>query len=127
VPFPAVECPTLRLAIDVVASSDAFTLATLGMVRAELEQRRVVPLLHEPWMHSEWAIVRLRKRTMSPAMTAFVEELERTNRKVLGEEERLRERWYRPGDARLAAAKPGPVRVKPKPVKPGMSAGRKRP
>lgn len=127
VPFPAVECPTLRLATDIVASSDAFTFATLGMVRAELEQRRVVPLLHEPWMHSEWAIVRLRKRTMSPAMTAFVEELERTHREVLREEERLRERWFRPGNARLAAAKPGPVRVKPTPVKPGVPAGRKRP
>jgi len=97
VPFPAVECPTLRLATDIVASSDAFTFATLGMVRAELEQRLVVPLLHEPWMHSEWAIFRLRKRTMSPAMTAFVEELERTHREVLCEEERLRERWFRPG------------------------------
>jgi len=127
VPFPAVECPTLRLATDIVASSDAFTLATLGMVRAELERGQIVPLLHEPWMHGEWAIVRMRKRTMSPAMTAFVAELERTHREVLREEERLRERWYRPGNARLTAAKPGPVRVKPTLVKPGVSAGRKRP
>ncbi len=122
VPFPAVECPTLRLATDIVASSDAFTFATLGMLRAELEQRRVVPLLHEPWMHSEWAIVRLRKRTMSPAMTAFVEELERTHREVLREEERLRERWFRPGNAHHDSAKPGRARGKPQRARRGAFA-----
>ncbi|HYN62029.1 MAG TPA: LysR family transcriptional regulator [Rubrivivax sp.] len=117
VPFPAIECPTLRLATDIVASSDAFALAPLGMVRAELEQRRVVPLLHEPWMHSEWAIVRLRKRTMSPAMTAFVEELERAHREVLREEERLRERWYRPGNAHREPAKHGRAHAESKPTR----------
>jgi len=126
VPFPAIECPTLRLAIDIVARSDAFTLATLGMVRAELEQSRVVPLLNEPWMYSEWAIVRLRKRTMSPAMTAFVEELERTHCEVLREEERLRERWFRPGNAHHEAAKPGRARVKPPRARHGASVGGKR-
>lgn len=126
VPFPAVECPTLHLAIDIVASSDAFTLATLGMVRAELEQRRVEPLLHEPWMHSEWAIVRMRKRTMSPAMTAFVEELVRVHREVLRDEEQLRERWYLPGNAHHEAAKPGRARLKAPRARHGMSAGGKR-
>lgn len=126
VPFPAIECPTLRLATNIVASSNAFTFATLGMVRAELERGQVVPLLHEPWMRSEWAIVRLRRRTMSPAMTAFVEELVRAHRQVLGEEEQLRECWYRPGNAHHEEAKPGDARVKPTRARREASAGGKR-
>lgn len=99
-PFPAIECPTLSLATDVVANSDAFTFTSLGAVRAQLELGRIVAVLQEPWMHSSWAVVRLRKRTMSPAMTAFVEHLERANREVVREEERLRGLWYRPARAR---------------------------
>ena len=92
-PFPAIECPTLRLAASIVANSNAFTFATLGMVRAELESGQIVPVLHEPWMSSGWAIVRVRKRTMSPTMTAFVAELERAHAEVLRSEELLRRRW----------------------------------
>jgi DNA-binding transcriptional LysR family regulator len=102
-PFPAIECPTLELATKIVAKSDAFTFATLGMVRDEIERGDIVPLLHEPWMHSSWAVARLRKRTMSPAMTAFVGELERTHAAVLRDEQQLRERFQRtaePGRSR---------------------------
>jgi DNA-binding transcriptional LysR family regulator len=95
-PFPAIECPTLSLATDIVAKSDAFTLTSLGTVREGLELGRFVAVLQEPWMHSSWAVVRLRKRTMSPAMTAFVEHLELANREVAREEARLRGLWYRP-------------------------------
>jgi hypothetical protein len=77
-------------------------------------------------MHSEWAIVRLRRRTMSPAMTAFVEELVRAHREVRGEEEQLRERWYRPGNAHHEEAKPGGARVKPTRARREASAGGKR-
>ncbi len=103
-PFPAIECPTLQLAARIVARSNAFTFATLGMVRAELELRQIVPVLQASWMRTDWNIVRLRKRTMSPAMTAFVEELERAHADVLREEDVLRKRWYRLPDAR--AGKP---------------------
>jgi len=99
VPFPAIECPTLGLAADIVAKSDAFTFTSLGTVRAGLELGRFVAVLQEPWMHSSWAVVRLRKRTMSPAMTAFVEQLELANREVAREEARLRGVWYRPAGA----------------------------
>ena len=99
-PFPAIECPTLRLATSIVASSNAFTFATLGMVRTELEDGQIVPVLHEPWMTAEWAIVHLRRRTMSPVMTAFVEELKRAHAVVLRTEEQLRQRWLRAGHAR---------------------------
>ena len=105
VPFPAIECPTLELATKIVGKSDAFTFATLGMVRAEFERGEIVPLLHEPWMHSSWSVAKLRKRTMSPAMTAFVQELERAHGEVLREEARLRELVR--GSAPLGRTRPG--------------------
>lgn len=118
-PFPAIECPTLRLATDIVARSDAFTFATLRMVRTELARRQVVPLLNEPWMYNEWAIARFRKRTMSPAMTAFAAELTRAHSKALREEERLRDRWFRPVDMRRDPIKPARARAKQKSAKRG--------
>jgi DNA-binding transcriptional LysR family regulator len=116
VPFPAIECPTLQLATDIVARSDAFTFASLGMVRAELARRQIVPLLHEPWMYNEWAIARMRRRTMSPAMTAFATELTRAHRHALREEDRLRDRWYRPVDVRRDPVKPERARAKQRPA-----------
>ena len=110
-PFPAIECPTLDLAVQIVTSSDAFMFAALGMVRAEIEQGRMVPILCEPWMRSNWCVVKLRKRSMSPAMTAFVEKVEQAHEKVVREEKELRALWYRPAD-------PMPTPVKPRRKKP---------
>ena len=92
-PFPAIECPSIRFATGVVANTDAFTFASLGMVRAELDRGQIVPLLEAKWLGVEWSIVRLRKRTMSPAMVAFVEGVQRAHAEVLREESLLRERW----------------------------------
>jgi len=104
-PFPAIECPTLDLAVQIVTNSDAFMFAALGMVRAEIEQGRMVPILCEPWMHSNWCVVKLRKRSMSPAMTAFVKKVEQAHEKVVRDEEELRALWYRPADSMPTPAK----------------------
>ena len=111
-PFPAIECPTLALAAKIVANSNAFTFATLGMVRTELEQGRLVPVLHEPWLRTEWHIVRLRKRTMSPAAIAFVVELKRAHAEVLREEDSLRKRWCGPNLASLGKAERSAKRIR---------------
>ncbi len=94
-PFPAVQCPTAQLAVRIVANSNAFTFATLGMVRNEIERREVVPLFPAPWLRVEWGLVRSRKRSMSPAMNALAEEIQRTYAEVLREEAMLGERWFR--------------------------------
>ena len=44
-PFPALECATVRLAIGAVAHSDAFTFGTLAQVRHDLAAERIVPLM----------------------------------------------------------------------------------
>lgn len=93
-PFPSLECPTARFALDVVAATDAFTFASLGMIRGELERRTLVPVLQPPWLRAEWAIARLRKRTLSPSMAALVEILGDAHRANLVEEARLRKHWF---------------------------------
>jgi hypothetical protein len=92
-PFPAIECPTPRFATRIVAGSDAFTFASLGMLQTELERGQVVPLLQLPWMRVEWSVVRLRKRTMSPAMIAFSKEVQRVHEEAVKVEEVLRQQW----------------------------------
>lgn len=98
-PFPAIECPTIQFAVQVVANSNAFMFATLGMVQAGLERGQLVPVFQAPWIRGEWSIVRLRKRSIAPAAIAFVEEVQRAHADVLGVEALLRARWFTSPDA----------------------------
>lgn len=92
-PFPAIECPTVPLAISAVTDSDAVTMVSLGMARAEMERGRVVPILHEPWMQSDWAIMRLRTRSLGPAAATFVAQLQQAHEQALAEDAMLQQRW----------------------------------
>jgi DNA-binding transcriptional LysR family regulator len=113
-PFPAIECPTVPLGVAAIIDSNALMLASLAMLRRELNGGRVVPVLHEPWMRSDWAIMRLRGRTLGPAATAFVGELHRAHDALQSEESTLGRRWAlgapstskrAVGNARLSAPK----------------------
>lgn len=92
-PIPAVDCPTISLAVDTVLGSDAVMLVSLGMVKRELALRRVVPVLHEAWMRSNWAFMKLRHRSPSPAATAFLTALRAANEASVAEHAMLEERW----------------------------------
>lgn len=94
-PVPAVECPTIRMAVDTVLGSDAVMLVSLGMVRHELESRRVLPVFHADWMRSNWAFMKLRQRTPSPAATAFMALVRAAHAASVAEEEMLAKRWRR--------------------------------
>jgi hypothetical protein len=91
---PAIECPTINGAATIVASLNAFTLTTLGIVQAELERSEIVPLPVASWIRAKSNIVRSRKRTMSSATIAFVEDAQRAHFHVLREDAVLRERWF---------------------------------
>jgi len=93
--FPAIECPSFSLAARIVASTDAFTFASLGMVRAELDAGRVVPLIQADWMHAKWCVARLRKRIVSPPMLDMAKALRQAHREALDAETELRARWCR--------------------------------
>jgi DNA-binding transcriptional LysR family regulator len=126
-PFPAIECPTIHFATMMVANTNAFSFASLGMVRAELERGQMVPLLEAQWIRVEWNIVRLRKRTASPAMDAFVEAVQRAHAEVLREEALLRERWFASAGG-PSQAKHGTQQsqTKPRKVGPAQFADEKR-
>ncbi len=82
-PFPAIDCPSVDLALVTVEHSDAVMLGGLGAFRSEIRAGRLVPLLHEPWMRAEWAVTRLRRRSLGPAGVAFVEALRAAHARLL--------------------------------------------
>lgn len=93
-PIPAIDCPTIPLAVDTVIGSDAVMLVSLAMVKRELSLRRVVPVLHETWMRSHWAFMRLRHRSPSPAATAFLAALRTAHAASVAEDAMLEKRWH---------------------------------
>ena len=111
--FPAIECPTVPLALNAVLNSDATVMAALSMAQGELERGLLRPLLHEPWMSSNWAIMKLRRRSLAPAAKAMVADLERAHGEALARDLALCRAWDRrmrskPGDSenlRRAAAR----------------------
>jgi len=127
-PFPAIECPTAHFASRIVAESDAFTFGSLGMVRDDLERGRLVPVLQPAWLRAEWTVVRLRNRTLSPAMNAFVEEIQRTHAALVRDEEPLRARFFGSPRASHMQRPPSPPRMGSKPRGPARqhSPARKR-
>jgi DNA-binding transcriptional LysR family regulator len=94
-PFPSIECSSVPLALNAVLDSDATVMAALSMARAELERGLLSPLLHEPWMCSNWAIVKLRRRSLGPAATAMVAELQGAHEEALARDLALCRVWDR--------------------------------
>lgn len=92
-PIPALECPTVPLAIDTVLGSDAVMLVSLAMVKRELAQRRVVPIFHASWMRSNWAFMKLRHRSTSTAATEFLAALRSAHAASVAEDAALEKRW----------------------------------
>lgn len=93
--FPALECATVRLALGAVTHSDAFTIGTLDQVRPQLDGGQIVPVLQPPWLRSSWSIFRLRKRSMSPAMSALVAAFQKAHEAALAEDQALNARFER--------------------------------
>ncbi len=95
-PFPAMECATAGMAVGAVMNSDAFTIGSLGQVRAALERGTIVPLLQPPWLTSSWSVVRLRKRAVSPPMLALMAAFQKAGETALREDEALQTRYRTP-------------------------------
>lgn len=114
-PFPAIECPTIRFAAGVVAGTDAFTLATAGMVRAEIERGELVPVHQEPWIRTEWSVARLRGRRMSAGMLSFVEQVKQTHAEALVAEEGLAKSFVEAPSVPAKPVRRGRGRAQPSP------------
>jgi DNA-binding transcriptional LysR family regulator len=103
-PIPAVDCPTVEAGTAAVLGSDAFMMASLGMMKPELVARRVVALVREDWMVTNWSFMRLRHRSPSPAAEAFLELLRAAHRQRLEEDAAIESQWVTPGA--FGASKP---------------------
>jgi DNA-binding transcriptional LysR family regulator len=114
-PVPAIDCPTVPLAVATVAGSDAVMLASLGMLKHELALGRIVPIFHEPWMRTGWAFMKLRHRSLNPATTAFLEALRVAHAASLAEDAILEKRWRARLPQRANPGKVAPPRRRHKP------------
>lgn len=103
--FPAVTCPSVDLAKRIAAQSDALMFCSLGQVEDELAAGRLVPIMAVPWVSTDWAVVRLRSRRLSPVSAAFVETLQQRHAEVMRTETALAAAWA--GSRR--DAEPAPV------------------
>ena len=92
-PVPAVDCPTVPLAAAAVAGSNALMLASLGMLKRELAAGRLVPVLREDWMRSDWAFMKLRHRSLATPATAFLAMLREAHDVAVSEHAALEEQW----------------------------------
>jgi DNA-binding transcriptional LysR family regulator len=92
-PVPAIDCPTVPLAVATMLGSDAIALASLGLVRRELELGQAVPLVHAGWMRSNWAFMKLRRRSPNLATTEFLNTVRAAHAECVAEDAALEKRW----------------------------------
>jgi DNA-binding transcriptional LysR family regulator len=92
-PVPAIDCPTVPLAVATMLGSDAIVLASLGLMRRELELGQAVPLVHANWMRSNWAFMKLRRRSPGLAATAFLNTVRMAHAECVAEDVALEKRW----------------------------------
>jgi len=85
------------MAARIVATTDAFTFASLGMVRAELRAGLMVPILQADWLRTAWGIVRLRGRIVPPTVRDMVEVIGQAHADLLREEAVLHRECFGPG------------------------------
>lgn len=90
-PFPAVKCPTLRMALDVVSNSDAFAFGNVALLRCGTEAEGVEALpLDAPWLFFKWGIFRLGGEAESPEVATAIEAIQSAHEQLLRSWETLR-------------------------------------
>ncbi len=88
--LPPVRVDTLALAQAVVSSSDAIAIAPLCLVASDVQAGRIAMLpIRESWLHTNYGIVYLKDRTLSPASQAFVTEVRAVEAGLVEMEQRL--------------------------------------
>lgn len=88
--LPPVKADTVALARAVVTASDAITIATLHLVADDLQRGRLAMLpLRPPWLHTNYGIVHLKERALSPASKAFIAEVRAIEAELVDAENRV--------------------------------------
>lgn len=84
--IPAIHCSSLSVVKQLVAGTDAITVAMFSSVRDELESGRFVLLGTEPWLTTHYGVVTLRNRPLSPAAMRLRELIRAAEQEVVDEE-----------------------------------------
>lgn len=72
---PQIECQNIDACMRIVSASDAIGIAPLATLKRSHLSKDIVPILFDAsWLRTDYGILRLRDRTLSPAALAFCAE-----------------------------------------------------
>ncbi len=114
--FPSIACDSIPMMKTIIADTDAISVLPLSTVLDDVLSRHFVILpLVAPWFHSEFGVVRLAHRSLSPLGETFVRMLQEEDAKVLDTEKKAVPKLF---------AAPRRARAGTRPVKNGASIHR---
>ncbi len=114
---PTISVNSITSMKTIVANSDAVTIASLKMVRHELARKELAVLpLSLPWLKTNFAVMHLTHRTLSPLAEAVTKSIMAEDKNVLKMERALAARWFKTLTARRGA---GSTRRGTAPAQPG--------
>ena len=91
--FPSIACESVIMMRNIVVKSDAVALLPLNILIPDLEAKAIAVLpLSLPWMQSDFGIVRLARRSLSPLGELFVRKMVEVDAEVAAVEEKAARR-----------------------------------
>jgi DNA-binding transcriptional LysR family regulator len=106
--FPSIACESVTMMRNIVVKSDAVALLPLNILIPDLEAKAIAILpLSLPWMQSDFGIVRLARRSLSPLGELFVRKMVEVDAEVAAVEEKAARRLV----ARRKLARSGHVKA----------------
>jgi DNA-binding transcriptional LysR family regulator len=107
--FPSIACDSIPMMKTIIADTDAVSVLPLSTVISEVQSRQFVILsLVAPWFDSEFGVVRLAHRSLSPIGETFVRMLQEEDEKVLKIEKKAIPKLF--GAPRSARPRARPVK-----------------
>ena len=108
--FPSIACESVTMMRNIVLKSDAVALLPLNVLVPDIKAKVIAVLpLHLPMLHSEFGIVRLARRSLSPLGELFVRKMLEVDAEVAATEETAAKKLFprpRLGARKKAAARP---------------------
>ncbi len=103
--FPSIACESLNMMKNIAQGSDAVAVLPLNLLLPDLEAgtMAVLPLV-PPMLHTEFSIVRLARRSLSPLGEFFVRTLLKVDAEVVAVEENAAKKVFGPRHRRSRAA-----------------------
>ncbi len=113
--FPSIACESLTMMKNIAQQSDAVALLPLNLLLPDLEAgtMAVLPLV-PPMLHTDFSIVRLARRSLSPLGELFVRTLQEVDREVVAEEQRAARKRFAKKRRRGTSLRDHPIHSEPR-------------